>query len=111
MEIKYKKQKPSDNFKLLNRINIIYSDDEVEPTIQVFPFKALINDKKVNFTGISGGVWQPNSGDVLIADVIEDDKLILAIDDTVLGPKHLKNQLGILIHVGDDVITILDHMS
>jgi len=112
MKVTYFKQKPSKKFKILDKINVIYSSVGEKPTFQIMPFKVNANGKEYTFDGLNSGAWNPIFSSALLAEIDENDNFYL----TVITPDMLENafdlfsdRLGIIMYLGKDEITVLDH--
>lgn len=112
METKYFNQIPDKSFELLDRINVVYSSLSGVPAIQIYPFRAKVDGKEYRFPGLSSGVWSPYPGNTVLAEIDENNNLTLSVVPDDLQEYVVSDyctNLGIVIYIGKEEITILNH--
>lgn len=115
MIVKYFRQEPNSIFKIKTRINVLYSTTDGVPTIQIYPFEIESGEETYGFAGLNAGNWSPQTGSAVLAVITENNKLNLVviqpdmINEEISKIDNSVKVLGIIMYIGKELITVLDH--
>ena len=112
MKIEYFRQKASESFRIIEKINVSVKTVEGRNTIQIYPFKVESEGKVFEFNGISGvDIDLLGSSSVILGRIDQSGCIVLSMYKTELfqDTRDVIDQLGILIYISPERIMILDH--
>ena len=112
MKVTYFKQKPSTDFAILDRINVICSDIGGRIGLQIYPFKVKVKDIEYSFSGLNHGAWTPVVPCVILAELDVNGHFVLTAVTSDMMTHEFDNfstPLGIIMYIDSDEITIINH--
>lgn len=112
MKVTYFKQKPTTDFAILDRINVICSNIDGRIGLQIYPFKVKIKDNTYTFDGLNHGAWTPVVPCAILAEIDVNGNFVLtAVTSDMMTQDfdRFSTTLGIIMYIDSDEITVINH--